>query len=154
MPNEVQHIQWALHNLDVIVYLLAEPTYCDWTATVSFYTALHIVDAVLFAQETSPDRRHGFSHDQRRRTLKKSAKYQELYRYYHNLHKHSEVSRNLKLSHGKAMFFQQYMTWEEVKSVLLRQQLTPLMLEAAKLLGEQSANDLKDATASLAKSCN
>lgn len=145
MPNEVQHIQWALHNTDVIRYLLEKPLFCDWTATVSFYTALHIIDGVLFAQETNPNRKHGFSHDQRRKVLKKSSKYKKLYRYYHKLHKHSEVARYLKLKNGRVMFFQHYMASEEVKSVLLCQQLKPLMLEAAKLVSKSSAHDLENA---------
>jgi len=145
MPDEKQHIQWALHNIDVIQYLHEKPLFCDWVATVAFYAALHIVDAVLHHQETVYRRQHGFAHDQRRNILRQSGKYKGLYANYSKLRTHSQIARYLQLSRGGAMFFQQYMTFEQVTAVLLQQQLKTIMQLACKLVTTQSAGYLREA---------
>ena len=67
MADERDHILLANRNHATLVYLLKEASaHPEWIATVTFYKAVHIVEAV-FATEMSC---HSFSHDDRLRRLK------------------------------------------------------------------------------------
>ncbi len=102
MPNEQQHIQWALHNIDVITYLSKETRYCDWTATVSFYTALHVIEAVFYRMSGSC--RHGICHENRMKLLKTTKRFEKIYRHYRNLYSASRIARYVQDASGDTVF--------------------------------------------------
>jgi|GEM_PF-6860862 len=54
MPDIGAHQQQVEHNRQTTVYLQqAGENYLDWAVTVLFYTALHLVDQVLYTLELS-----------------------------------------------------------------------------------------------------
>jgi len=94
MPSEVEHIQQSLHNMQVTDYLRAQSDFCDRTATVTFYTALHVVEAVFF-HTSSGQGQHGVNHEMREAMLKKNNRYKKLYQHYRPLLSTSLVARYL-----------------------------------------------------------
>ncbi len=149
MPNEVQHIQWALHNFDVLKYLLEKETFCDWAATVGFYIAVHVVDGMLFSQEEHPMRKHGFDHQRRQNILKRTSRYQPLYKHYRRLREASEVARYLEDKQGKATFFQRFMPFDKVLNNLIGTDLKILIEQACTFLNKGSQTDLQNAIQTL-----
>lgn len=143
MPNESQHINWAIHSYDVIEYIAERPLFCDWMATMIFYSALHIIDGVLFRQEHDVGNRHGVDHNKRRGILRRADKYRTLYINYQKLYEHSQIARYLKHRHGSAMFFQQYMTYKEVITIALGKQLMAIVNAAILLVSADSKEELK-----------
>lgn len=143
MPNESQHINWAIHSYDVIEYIAERPLFCDWMATMIFYSALHIIDGVLFRQEHNTRNRHGVDHNKRRGILRRANKYKTLYMNYQKLYEHSQIARYLKPRHGRTMFFQQYMTHKEVIAIALGKQLMAIVNAAMVLVSTDSKQELK-----------
>jgi len=59
MPDIVTHRQQVEHNRQMVAYLQqAGDVYLDWAATVLFYTALHLVDQVLYRNARLNPRNH------------------------------------------------------------------------------------------------
>ncbi len=48
MPNDVQHISHAKHNYAFLHSFYNNYHFNDWSVTVCFYIAVHIVEAVIF----------------------------------------------------------------------------------------------------------
>lgn len=145
MPSEAEHIQLALHNIEVIDYLLAKPEFCDWTATVTFYTALHIIEAVFFHDRKHINQRHGQSHENRERILKGTKSYQNIYRHYRPLQSTSAVARYLQGLSKKGLTFQQHMPAKQVQEKLIKHHLAQLIKTASKFSSSHSGNLLKNA---------
>lgn len=142
MPNEEQHIQWALHNIDVINHLYENQLFCDWVATVAFYTGLHIIEAVLFADKGTQGK-HGVDHHRRKITLKQTNRFLKLYQHYRPLHSAAQVARYIEDSAGTPTFFQSYMSATEVRDTLLQHHLVQIMKSAMKFLCASCVSDLK-----------
>lgn len=51
MPLGEQHIQQAIHNLDFLTSFYKVNLYNDWAITVGFYSALHILENVVFVKK-------------------------------------------------------------------------------------------------------
>ena len=51
MPPSEQHIQQAIHNLDFLTSFYKGHLYNDWAFTVGFYSALHILENVIFVKK-------------------------------------------------------------------------------------------------------
>ncbi|OGW88152.1 MAG: hypothetical protein A3G33_02695 [Omnitrophica bacterium RIFCSPLOWO2_12_FULL_44_17] len=45
MPSSNQHLQQANHNLHFLASFVTNYSYNDWAITVSFYTAVHVIEA-------------------------------------------------------------------------------------------------------------
>ena len=48
MPDSKYHLEHANHNNDALKHLDKSPKYLDWVITMSFYTALHILQYKIF----------------------------------------------------------------------------------------------------------
>ena len=139
MPSENEHVQKTLHNFEVIKYLLAKPEFCDWTATVIFYTALHIVEAVFFYDTKHSKERHGQSHENREKILKNTKSYQNIHRHYRPLQSASVIARYLSNLGKDVTNFQQYMTAQQVQELLIKHHLAQVIKSACKFLSENTA---------------
>lgn len=64
------------------------PDYSDWTIAVAFYTALHVIDWLLVAEENSCS-----GHYLRNQVLKQTNRYQKIWRHYQPLYNASIVAR-------------------------------------------------------------
>jgi len=141
MPSESEHVQQGLHNIKVIDYLRRNPEFCDWTATVTFYTALHVVEAVFFHDRAHTNHRHGQSHENRERILKGTNSYQNIHRHYRPLQSASVVARYL---HQRGTTFQQYMSTKKVQDRLIKYHLRELIKSASKFLSPASSRLLAE----------
>lgn len=48
MPDDLQHINHSQHNITFLEGFYSSYKFNDWAVTVSFYTAVHIIEAVIF----------------------------------------------------------------------------------------------------------
>lgn len=124
----------ALRNQAAIDHLLEKPEgFSEWIATIAFYKALHVVEAVFFAHGPVP---HGHSHEDRDRALKVTPEYSEIYKHYRPLWAASMVARYL-YEPGSGLehpVFSTYLSPEKVKSELLGHRLHRLQVSAKKFL--------------------
>jgi hypothetical protein len=133
MPNKDCHLAVARRNQAVIDQFLANGnTHPEWVAIVAFYKALHIVDAVLFANHSD---KHGGSHDNRNQILKTTTRYQNLYRHYRPLFSASLVGRYLETDQQQFRCFDDYLSAADVVSILLDHHLRQLEKSAEKIIG-------------------
>ncbi len=61
MPTKEAHVAVAKSNQRTIDYLLQTDDHLGWVVTVAFYKALHIVEAMLHADQSAP-RKHTDDH--------------------------------------------------------------------------------------------
>lgn len=63
MPQEGDHVALANRNHDTLYHLLEDPEkYSEWIATVAFYKALQVVEA-MFAKTSRSKHDHSGRHD-------------------------------------------------------------------------------------------
>ncbi len=48
MSNETQHVQQARHNISFLSTIVSDTSNRDWIATVCFYSAVHLIEAVVY----------------------------------------------------------------------------------------------------------
>jgi hypothetical protein len=129
MPNETSHLSLANHNQDLLDKLVGEiDEFPDWVATVAFYKALHVVEAVFACENPA---RHGADHPSRERILKMDSKYAHIYRHYRVLYAASMVARYMQDSQTD---FTSYLSPQQVIDTLLKHRLHEVEKSAAKKL--------------------
>jgi hypothetical protein len=106
-------------------------------ATVAFYKALHLVDALL-AHDFGE---HGRNHKRRQRTLKEHPPYRQIYDHYRVLKDASEIARYLGNQDG--VTFDAYLSDEEVRRVLLGYRLDRLEKSLRKMLRRRAPRPRK-----------
>lgn len=138
MASETDHIRLANRNHEVLTVLLGEGRFLDWAATVAFYKAVHVVEAV-FANDLHS---HSPSHVERERTLK-IARYKGIFTNYGHLLTASRVARYLEASGpGRFKTFADYMDDAKVRHVI-RKRLYGVEQNALRFVSAQSASELK-----------
>ena len=147
MPNERAHIELANRNRAALEHLLTRKNdFPEWVATVSFYRAVHIVEAVF-----AVGGRHGGDHGERHYILK-NPKYHALWHNYRMLWALSTIARYMKEpddAGGQAgrefTSFQKYLGNDDVESLVVKNLLKGFEAKIRKLnfLSPASCNDLK-----------
>jgi len=128
MAAEAEHIASANRIQLTIAHLLEKREQnSPWIATLAFYKALHIVEAV-FANDKNIG--HSSDHQSRERSLKKTRKYDHLAKHYLPLARASLVARYLP---GHKVF-EDYMLPDVVVSQLLRHHLRQIERSAKRFL--------------------
>src|SRR5258708_7948386 len=126
MPNKNSHLELAKKNEDTIKYLLSDAdNHPEWIATVAFYRALHLVEA-LFSVNSNVGTQHGSNHEQREKILKSDRRYSHIWKHYRPLWAASMVSRYLKHDapgHGYYASFCDFMSAQDVKDKILNHRL-------------------------------
>jgi hypothetical protein len=90
MPDIATHRQKGQHNQQVIAHLqMAGDIYLDWVITAMFYTALHLVDQVLYHNARLNPR----SHRERHAAIGQQSALAPVYRDYRELERQSRRSR-------------------------------------------------------------
>ena len=90
MPDIQAHRQQVQHNRQVISHLQqGSDTYLDWVVTLLFYTALHLVDQVLYHNAQLNPR----NHRQRHAAIAKEPALAQIYPDYRELEHQSRRSR-------------------------------------------------------------
>src|SRR5579862_5006888 len=85
MPKTKQHQEKADHNKDFLT-TITEDRFCDWKATVAFYSAVHLVEKLR-----AFDGEHSQNHDERDRLIRR--KFAIIYNSYHQLFNASLTGR-------------------------------------------------------------
>lgn len=140
MSSTIDHIKLANKNHRALLYLLEKSDeHPEWVATVAFYKAVHVVEAVFAA-----DGKHSNSHDARISELKFS-KYKEIFKAYRPLYAASLVGRYLadstpyKLDNGNTVSycsFEDYMTASDVVKRLIKKRLKVIEDNAVRFLSD------------------
>ncbi len=112
MASEVEHIELANSNHKLIAHLIGEGSFHDWLATVAFYKAIHVVEAV-FANHMQY---HSHSHAVREEQLKRSARFKAIFTNYAHLLNESRTFRYLLQPDSR-------LTFDDVKSKLVYKRL-------------------------------
>lgn len=89
MPNKAEHINQAQHN-EAFYQTIDRAAYSDWAVTVTFYAALHYVDAFLATQAGGI---HPGSHGVRDPLVQRVAQLRPLWNHYHRLKNRSRNAR-------------------------------------------------------------
>ena len=136
MPSEEAHIRLAIRNQTALDYLATEvDKYAEWVATVAFYKALHVVEAV-FARDKAIG--HGRDHGPRHQYLKRNNRYQHIWKNYWNLWRASTVARYLEDNGHTHGSFAEYMTPDQVVDRLIKGNLHRVQMSARKFLSPAS----------------
>ena len=150
MSLEADHIELANRNHETLLYLMKEAeSHPEWVATVAFYKAVQIIEAVFDADS----RGHSNGHDSRIDTLK-CPKYRELFKAYRPLYAASLVARYLEDTSARKFeagnppskrysSFADYMPAESVVHRLLKKRLNVLEQHAVQFLSEAGKTALK-----------
>ena len=137
MAIELDHIRLANRNHQLLTHLLQIGGYPDWVATVAFYKAVHVVEA-LFAANMG---RHSISHADREATLK-TAIFKNVWKDYSHLATASRVARYLEASNaGVFSNFADFMGEEDVKR-LVRKRLFGVEQRSLAFLSDPARNAL------------
>jgi len=116
MASEADHISLADRNHDFLVDVLREGRFPDWAATVAFYKAVHVVEAV-FAADLGRD---STSHTDREESLK-TLKYKRIFKDYTHLLTASRIARYLESrDEGKYHQFADFMDAQEVNRLVAK----------------------------------
>ena len=51
MPSDIEHVEQAQHNLTFLQSFCSVYKFNDWATTVAFYSAIHIVEAVIYKKK-------------------------------------------------------------------------------------------------------
>jgi hypothetical protein len=131
MPNESAHIAAANRNQDTIDHLLLDRSkFSCWIATIALYKALHLVEAVFHADQGI----HSRGHDKRDDILRKTHKYQHIYKNYAPLMRASKVARYLEAGNVEHPVFDAWMSPDDVVADLLNNRLRQIEKSACRFL--------------------
>jgi len=134
MPSDSEHLAVAERNQELINHLLPEiKRFGEWITVIAFYRALHIVEAVFFRDHPN---KHGHNHEGRENILKKTKRYQHIYKNYRVLWAASTVARYLE-DHtcGKTYAsFNDYLSPADVQGLILNHYLKQVEKSAAAYL--------------------
>jgi hypothetical protein len=133
MPAESEHVNLAVHNIETVAFLLTDSRFSDWAATVAFYAALHIIEAIFYVNEKDAQNKHGQKHE-RREGMLKHHHYSNLWKHYRELQSASTIARYMQGPGGKACLFRIYMPPEKVKEILIGRHLGQLIKSAKKFI--------------------
>ena len=134
MPSKDVHLKMADHNRRALEYMqerLAD--FPDWCASIAFYAALHLVEAVF---ATDKNILHGIGHERRERCLKQK-NYEHIHRHYWPLWRASMVARYLEDSGRECRTFAEFMSPEKVTDKLINHHLAQVEKSVTKLLAKR-----------------
>ena len=138
MPNDNDHFAVACHNLYVLNFLSSDKQNSDWVTTIAAYTALHLLEAVLFAKVNKQIRvKHTSDHGTREDIFK--TVYPAIWKKYRPILAASKVARYLKPEGEIGQTFRGYYASSTVFEKLFKKYLGSLIQRVKNILGE-SAN--------------
>ncbi len=133
MPKVSKHIRLAARNKKALDYLiLANGPHTEWVATIAFYTALQVVEAVLVKKTGTGSSDHG----DRNWRLKTGRGLGNLWKHYRPLASASRIARYLQDDYGADYeSFSSYLSSEKAEAILVKHHLAQIIKSAAKILG-------------------
>jgi hypothetical protein len=105
------------------------PEYSDWIITITFYTALHVIDA-LFCFDKVPN---PVNHETRNRILENNNRYSKIWYCYRPLYSASRTARYLADP-------SQWVPFNDIQQKIFEARLYPIENSYLKLTGDTSFN--------------
>ena len=121
MASRDDHVKQWRHNRRFLPTI--DPAYHDWIVTVTFYTALHAVDALL-AHDKIPVN----SHQSRNETLRRVTRYDKIERSYLPLY---NLARTVRYSADP----NRWIPVEQIRGKVIVRHLYPIETSVQKLIG-------------------
>lgn len=122
MPIADDHFTLAHHNLEVLNHLSANKQYSDWVTNISAYTALHLLEIVLFVNKRKEVRvQHSSDHGTRAEIFKNI--YPAIWKKYRPLLAASKVARYLTDEGKNGQTFRGYYSSDVVCNILFKKYL-------------------------------
>jgi len=92
MPSTENHLSLAAHNIDVLIHLGSKSDFCDWMTITAFYSAIHLIEAMLCVENGAKCRTmHSHGHGLREQVLLEA--YPAIYKKYRVLCSAAHVAR-------------------------------------------------------------
>lgn len=133
MAKPESHIQVANRNQITLEALCVDiDAHGPWIATIAFYKALHVVEAVFFYDK---DILHTTDHGRREFALKTKKKYQSIWRHYSLLIRAATEARYLEDTDTSAAKFSASFPSKSLLSILIFDALHQVEKSAAKVGG-------------------
>lgn len=123
MASSLDHLRQWQHNRDFLAIIPGK--YPDWVVTVAFYSALHVVDAVLSAYQVTT-----VSHESRNLVLSKTNRYLKIRECYLPMYTLSRTIRYLANP-------QQWVPSEKIETHIFERYLYPIEQSARGLLKDR-----------------
>ena len=142
MPSESDHIALANKNQQTLEFLMTDAEkHPEWIATVSFYKALQIIEAVFARDPDVPSRS---DHNTRLEELKTRQKYQPIFKHYRVLWQTSTIARYLCDTTRKRSYreFTDHIPAIEVVSKIVKKRLRTVEQLSVQFLSEQAKSTL------------
>jgi hypothetical protein len=130
------HVALANRTHETLECLIAAgPKHSPWIATVAFYKALHVIEA-MFATLSM---RRSTSHDDRERQLRSQRRFDHIFKHYRSLQTTALIARYLSDTKGQAFkSFEDYMPGSTVLSEVVHHRLQQVEVSATKLMAPHS----------------
>ncbi len=134
MARVADHIAIANRNHSTLATLLATgAAHSEWVATVAFYKAIHVIEAVFVTTSMG----NSVDHEDRTFKLKRDRRFESLFTHYRPLKEASTIARYLQDQHGRFKVFSDYLTPERVHSELIRHRLHQIESSASRFLSAE-----------------
>ena len=138
MPSKEAHLSAARENQHALDYLCERiQDFPAWATTVTFYKALHVVEA-LFAADGAGVGGHTDEHKERNRLLKTTPRYHQIWKFYRLLFQASLIARYLRENENTPTYevFSKWLPPEAVTRLVVGHWLRQIEKSAARLSGE------------------
>ncbi|MEX1027550.1 MAG: hypothetical protein WD049_06020 [Candidatus Paceibacterota bacterium] len=136
MPSKQAHLAAVARNRKAGSILLQQDDDClPWVVVCAFYEGLHLVEALLSIDEKAP-RRHCPDHETRNDVLRRTNRYERIWRSYRQLQQASMVARYLSF-HGDGQTysrFTDYLTRDEIEQKVVNDWLHQIHKSVNKLV--------------------
>ncbi len=139
-PSEANHLTLANKNHDALQHLMSDPQkYAEWIATVAYYKAVQVVEAVLANRG-----KRSCSHVDRLAQVKKIGR-PDLHRHLRAMWAASSVARYLYDNSDKSHYssFADYIKPESVIHLLVKRRLRPIEQLCLAMLPKECDSELK-----------
>jgi hypothetical protein len=135
MSDKESHLAQAEKNQLTIDYLLGDSDkHPEWIATIAFYKAVHLVEALFSTEKKLQIKPHSNDHSSRLDTLKKNNRYLNIFKHFRPLFNASIIARYLCDDKGSFCCFRDYYTIDDVKNKILNHHLKQIENTVAKML--------------------
>jgi hypothetical protein len=135
MPTANDHFILAKHNLYALNHLSSDKQNSDWVTTTAAYTALHLLEALLFAKDNENIRiKHSPDHGTREDVFK--ASYPAIWKKYRPLLDASKVARYLKIEGDAGQTYRGYYPSVTVYETLFKGYLGGVIRQVKNILGD------------------
>ena len=127
MPTTNDHLALALHNLQTLTHISSKKEFSDWIVTISAYTALHLLEAIIYNNSNDSIRYdHCIDHRMREDIFKKC--YPTIWKKYRPLMSASKVARYLKYEKEEdGQTFTGYYSYDIVCNILYKKDLAGVL---------------------------